>query len=388
MKILYHHRTRSKDGQNVHIVELTRALRARGHEIVMVGPAAVENEDFGAEAGMVATLKASLPAWLYEIAEFGYGVFAYLRLRRAFLTHKPDVLYERYNLFLPAGVWLRKRFGLPMLSEVNAPLVEERAKFDGISLMKLARWSEATVWRGADYALPVTDVLADHVRRVGVPEDRIVIIPNGIDPAVFRPDIEREEAKKLLGLGGKKILGFTGFIRPWHGLDRVIDFLATTEEGAGYHFLVVGDGPAREMLEDLARQRGVAERVTFAGIIGREDISRYVAAFDIALQPDVVPYASPLKLFEYMALGCAIVAPDTPNIREVLTDGEDGILFDPESENGFRDALTRVCRDTDICAKIGTKALETIDRRGFTWAANAERVEALFDQLLANRKTP
>ena len=275
-----------------------------------------------------------------------------------------------------------------MLSEVNAPLVEERAKFDGISLMKLARWSEARVWRGADYALPVTDVLADHVRRVGVPEDRIVIIPNGIDPAVFRPDIEREEAKKLLGLGGKKILGFTGFIRPWHGLDQVIDFLTTTEEGAGYHFLVVGDGPAREMLEDLARQRGVAERVTFAGIIGREDISRYVAAFDIALQPDVVPYASPLKLFEYMALGCAIVAPDTPNIREVLTDGEDGILFDPESENGFRDALTRVCRDTDICAKIGTKALETIDRRGFTWAANAERVEALFDQLLANRKTP
>ncbi len=385
MKILYHHRTRSKDGQNVHIVELTQALRARGHEIVMVGPAAVENEEFGAEAGMVARLKAGLPAWIYEIAEFGYGVFAYLRLRRACLAHRPDVLYERYNLFLPAGVWLKKRFGIPMLSEINAPLVEERARFDGLSLMTLARWSEAYVWRGADYALPVTDVLADHVRAAGVPENRIVVISNGIDPAVFRPDIDREEAKRRLGLGGRNILGFTGFIRPWHGLDRVIDFLAETEEGAGYHFLVVGDGPARDMLEELARGRGVADRVTFAGIVGRDEISRYVAAFDIALQPDVVPYASPLKMFEYMALGSAIVAPDTRNIREILTDGEDGVLFDPDSENGFREALARVCRDPAMCERIGRAALATIDRRGFTWAANAERVEKLFEKLLHGR---
>ena len=109
MKILYHHRTRSKDGQNVHIDELTRALASLGHEIVMVCPPAMETEDFGTDAGLVARLKQTLPGWIYEIAEFGYSFVAFFRLWRAYRRHRPDVLSERYNLFLPSGVWLKRQ---------------------------------------------------------------------------------------------------------------------------------------------------------------------------------------------------------------------------------------------------------------------------------------
>lgn len=385
MRILYHHRTRSKDGQNVHIEELTRALAARGHEIVVVAPPGYDSEQFGADAGLVATLKRFIPKAAYELIEVAYSAHAYRRLRRAARAQAFDVIYERYNLHCLAGLWLRRRTGLKLLLEVNAPLAEERAKHDGLAFPGLARWTERLIWRGADAVLPVTQVLAGHVRAAGVPDDRIVVIANGIDRARFpeRSRAAREAAKAKLGLSGRLVLGFTGFMRPWHGLERVIDHMAEAPAGHDMHFLVVGDGTVKDAIAAAAAARGVADRLTLAGLVDRDRIADYVAAFDIALQPDVVPYASPLKLFEYMAMGCAIVAPGMANIREVLTDGHDAALFDPADPGGFRAALDRLCRDAALRDRLGAAASRTIDARGFTWADNARRVEEIARRLAA-----
>ena len=166
--------------------------------------------------------------------------------------------------------------------------------------------------------LPVTQVLGDIVASYGVPRERIVVIPNGINAerSATRPTRSRQGA---LGLDGNMVLGFTGFVRDWHGLDKVIAMIANDPPDSSRHLLVVGDGPARAALEAQAETLGIAHRVQFTGIIERDDVARYVAAFDIALQPAVVAYASPLKLFEYLALGKAIVGPAQPNIEEILT---------------------------------------------------------------------
>jgi glycosyltransferase involved in cell wall biosynthesis len=383
LKILYHHRTRSKDGQHVHISELIHALRKLGHEVMVVAPAAMERAKFGADAGAVAILKRFFPRFAYELMELAYSLIAYYRLRRAVLIFRPDCLYERYNLFLPAGVWLRKNFGLPMLLEVNAPLYEERNKYEGISLRRLAGWSQRYVWRGADFVLPVTAVLADMVQAAGVPKERIAVIPNGIDQERFgNNSFSIEDAKSKLGLSHRLVLGFTGFIREWHGLDRVVDLIADRADGAGLHLLIVGDGPARESLQARARHRGIADRVTVTGIVDRDQIPDYVAAFDIALQPSVVPYASPLKLFEYLAMGRAIVAPASPNITEVLTDGENAVLFDPDRADGLLRAIERLCNDGELRRRVADGARNTIALRKLTWDHNARRVAELFDRLL------
>jgi glycosyltransferase involved in cell wall biosynthesis len=113
------------------------------------------------------------------------------------------------------------------------------------------------------------------------------------------------------------------------------------------------------------------------GVVAREHIMDHVAAFDIALQPHVVAYASPLKLFEYMALGCAIVAPDTANIREILTHEESALLFAPGDAASFSAALKRLIADPDLRKRLGASARATIDTRDLTWDANARRVEAI-----------
>jgi len=381
MKILYHHRIRSKDGQYVHLEELTQALIDLGHEIILVGPAAIEREEFGADAGMVAFLKRSLPQKLYEFLELGYSLWAYRRLRAAIRRHKPDCIYERCNLFQVAGVWAKRLYGLPMLLEVNAPLLEERQKYSGLSSVSLARWSQNYVWKAPDYLLPVTDVLAGYLRRAGVSDSRIVVIPNGVNLARFEKAIDRHEAKRRLSLEGCLVLGFTGFVREWHSLERLIDFIARSSDAARVHLLLVGDGPARKTLEDYALALGVEASMTVTGVVPRDEVARYISAFDVALQPAVVPYASPLKLFEYMALGCAIVAPATANLCEILVDNHNALLFESENPDSFSQVLERVCFDPALRERIGQNAAKTIIERGLTWDNNAKRVVSLFESL-------
>jgi glycosyltransferase involved in cell wall biosynthesis len=387
MKILYHHRVGSKDGQLVHIEEIVRALRALGHEVVVIGPAAMKNTDFGADSGLVRRLKDHLPPSLYELLELAYGAMAFVRLWLAYRHERPDIIYERYNLYLLAGAWLKRLTGVPLLLEVNAPLVAERSQFDQLTNKRIAQWAERSAWRSASYVLPVTRVLAGEIGRAGVDAQRVVVIQNGVGTEFLQGTGNGARVKKKFDLEDCLVLGFTGFIREWHRLERVVDFIAR-EKTDRVRALFVGTGPAVAELQQHAAVQGVADRVIFAGLIPREEIVDYVAAFDVALQPHVVPYASPLKLFEYMALGRAIVAPATANIREVLSNGEDALLFDPDDASAFGAALEQLCDDAALRERLGRAARATLERKGFTWADNARRIVALGEEALAARRNP
>ena len=385
MKILYHHRTASKDGQAVHIEEMIAALRAQGHEVRVVSPMvapavshASNAGQMGDNVGWVHRLRSALPNMLYELLELAYSLVAYHRLAQAAKAFQPDMIYERYNLYLLAGVFLKRRLNIPLLLEVNAPLVFERSQHSGgLALPRLARWAEGLAWRSADVVLPVTQVLAGHVKEYGVPDERIAVIPNGINRAHFAVSPSPTFAKAQRGLTGKLVLGFTGFVREWHGVDRVIRWMATPAAPSHLHLVIVGDGPVRSDLEAQAKQLNLSERVRFTGVIHRDQVPDWVAAFDIALQPAVVPYASPLKLMEYLVMGKAIIAPRTPNLLEVLNDNENALMFDADASTGFEEALSRLCADDALREKLGAGAYATIEKLDLTWDGNARRVVGL-----------
>ena len=392
MRILYHHRTASKDGQAVHIEEMIDALRCEGHVVQVVAPGALRTTDsapvqqshgqMGEDMGWVHRLKAHMPKAVYELMECAYSYVAYRKLVTTARAFKPDVIYERYNLFLLSGLMAKKRLGIPLLLEVNAPLVQERLHHSGgLTLRRLATWSEGVVWRGADRVLPVTHVMADFVRGRGVPEAHIQVIPNGINRAHFKQAPERDEAKAQRGLQDRLVLGFTGFVRDWHGVDRIVDWMATPQAPSCTHLLVVGDGPVRQALEAQAGRLGLTGRVEFTGVIHRDQVPAHVAAFDVALQPAVTPYASPLKLMEYLVLGKAIIAPGTPNLREILTHESNALLFDESTPGSLEQALTRLCSDADLRARLALAAVQTIDRLDLTWGGNARRVVTLVEEL-------
>ena len=386
MKILYHHRTASKDGQAVHIEEMIEAMRTQGHEVRVVAPSmggdAQNQGAMGGEVGWVPRLKAALPKAVYEMMELAYTLVAYRQLAKVAKDFKPDFIYERYNLFLLSGTLLKRKLGIPLMLEVNAPLVDERLTHSGgLGLVGLARWAEGTAWRSADFVLPVTQVLAEQVKAYGVPAARIAVIPNGINEAHFVAAPAPQEAKARLGLQGKLVLGFTGFVRDWHGVDRVVRWLASPQAPANGHLLVVGDGPVRAELEALAASMGLSHRVAFTGVIDRHRVPEHVAAFDVALQPAVTAYASPLKLMEYLVLGKAVIAPREPNLLEVLTDGDNALMFDEKIAGSFEAALTRLCADGSLRERLAAGARNSIHQQNLTWLGNAHKVVGLVQSL-------
>jgi len=376
LRILYHHRIGSRDGQAVHLEALIAALRGLGHEVDLVGPASFARAPLGHAPAFVGTMKRRLPRFIYELLELAYNVPALYRLVRAARRYDPDFIYERYNLYLLAGIWFKHLRGTPLLLEVNAPLARERANFGGIGLSALARSLERLVWRSADFVLPVTQVLANEIHAAGVPESRIMVVQNGADAEGFNAG-DGGAVKQALALRGKIVLGFTGFVREWHGLDRVLLLLAQSHVPGDLHFMIVGDGPAIPALKAMAVNLGVANRTTFAGLVARDRLAGHTAAIDIALLPKCVEYCSPLKLFEYMAAGKAIVAPDQANIREILVSGISGMLFSPDDTQGMGKAIVNLALDGALRERLGVAARAEIAARGLTWQNNAARVSAI-----------
>jgi glycosyltransferase involved in cell wall biosynthesis len=380
MKILYSHRIRSRDGQGVHLEAMVSALRAEGHEVRVVGPSGFEATGLGGESRMVGLLRERLPAWVGELAELAYMVPATLRLHRAAAEFRPDVIYERANLFHLAGTVVAATRRVPLMLEVNAPLAEERSRHGNLSLQGIAAGLERLAWRRASRVLPVTDVLADHIRAAGVPEARIAVVPNGIHPEDFPAPSPPAAAPAQL------TLGFVGFVREWHGLDRVVRALASYRGTPALALKVVGDGPARPGLEQLAAELGITDRVRFTGLAERDSVPTMVGQFDIALQPASVAYASPLKVFEYMAAGRAIVAPDQPNLREVLRHEQTALLFDPADPEALWRAILRLAEDPVLRQRLGDGAREEIRRRDMTWGGNARKVVALAAEETGRRR--
>lgn len=380
MKILYHHRTASRDGQSTHIDEMIRGLRAGGHSVVESSPQITGDSAAGGSPGWVGELKARLPKQAYELAELAYSWVAYRRLADAIRHDRPDGIYERYNLYLLGGIWAKKRFGLPLILEVNAPMAVERRQYGGLSWPRLADWAELYVWKRADVILPVTQVLADYMVAKGIDRERIHVIPNGINEDHYQRLPSVTQAKDKLGLGGRLVLGFTGFVREWDRLDRVMVWVARHAAQHNVHLLVIGDGPARAEIEACAAQLGVADRLSFTGAVPREQVPALSMAFDIALQTALVPYASPLCLFEYLALGKAIVAPDQPNHHEILSSGVDALLYDPADPAGIEKALDALCHDRALRERIAAAASELIARKRLTWRQHACQVAGLFDR--------
>ena len=373
LTILYHHRTRAADGQSVHIDGLIGALRAAGHVVHVIGPKRIA----ATKAPLTGRV---LPRFMHEGLELAYNIVEFWKLAVATIRYRPDGLYERANVFLLSGAWLARCFQLPFILEVNAPLVVERSSFGGMSFRGIAAWSERHAWRAADCVLPVTGVLARYLESAGVPQIRIRVTPNGIASECLQ-SIDRALAKKRLGLESGLVLGFVGFVREWHGLEKVVDLLSCEPALSNARLLIVGDGPARDSIRARARATGVDDRILITGVVPHARIPELVSAMDIALQPEVTDYASPLKLFEYMALGRAIVAPDSENICEILENRVDALLFRRGDSESFAEMVRALAVDAELRCRLGAAAAAKIVRRRLTWSHNANKVAAIIKEL-------
>lgn len=388
-RILYHHRIRADDGQAVHVRELITALRGAGHHVdecalvpkAIAKPAAAAAEPANDKPGF--WQKLSLPRTAVEMLEVAYNHKGRSMLQAAAQSARPDFLYERHALHLRAGLDVARKVGVPFLLEVNSPMALEMERLGKLCLPRRARRTERHVLAEADAVLAVTQVLADMLVDAGARRERVHVIGNGA--VCERYDADARAAAAIVRQRWQLpddafVLGFVGYMRPWHRLDLVLDVM----QRPGLEALVLvlmGEGPALEPLQELAAERGMAHRVRALGVVPPELLPSHVMACDGALIPAINAYASPLKLFDSLAAGVVTIAPDQPNLRENIDDGRNGLLFVPGDADSLHTQLVRVCADRGLAHSIGAAGRQSLLDQRWTWGGNAERVLEVFDSL-------
>ena len=276
----------------------------------------------------------------------------------------PGLLYQRFDPANHAGVMLARRLGIPLVLEFNGSEVwiadhwgrplRRRSLFQGIEDVNL---------RHADLVSVVSGALRDEVLARGVEPERAVVLPNGVDPELYRPDLDGSEVRARFGLAGLCVAGFIGTFGVWHGA-RVMARAAARvlRSRPQAHFLFVGDGVERRAAEEILAESGVLDRATFTGLVPQEEGPAHLAAMDILVAPHVPNadgsrfFGSPTKLFEYLAMGRAIVASRLEQIGEVLEDGRTALLVPPGDEAALAAAILRLIDRPEERNRLGAAA--------------------------------
>lgn len=381
MNILYHHRTRAEDAQGIHINEMVRAFRKLGHNVEVVALTHGSRRQIYSRTPILSHLSPEMPI-IYEVMEWGYNLIGYYKLLQAIKKQRPDFIYERYNLFMIAGITASKHFEIPIILEVNAPLAMERAQYGKLFFKSLAQRSEQWICSQATGVIAVSTPLKKILIKQGVPGHKIHVIPNGVNLTAFHPEVDGQKIRRYYGLQDKIIIGFIGWFRSWHAIEFLLEAVAALPpQRYNLHLLLVGDGPARVSIERMCKRLSLDRYVTITGGIPHEEVPFYIAAMDIAVQPYCTWYSSPMKIFEYMAMGKPILAPKLPNITEILTHGRNALLFTPMNADELRRLITELASDRGLREVLGKQAYQDLIDRNYTWEHNAQQVIRIIESL-------
>ena len=370
MRILYHHRTLGDGAEGIHIAEMVSAFRALGHDVEVIGLASGAPND-GRRGGLIGRARALLPAPAYEIAAAASNVLEYRTVQRAIAKFRPDFVYKRHARNDTAALAAAHDADIPSVLEVNC-LYSDSAyrQFEPVTFRRLAERFERKALSLASIAFAVSSPLAQLSANLAC--SPVKVLPNGANPDMFDPmRTDRRRGRERLGVPDAVTVGWAGILREWHGLDLLLQAIAAIPDVA---LVVIGDGEQRSDVEARARALGLSNRLVVTGRIPHSNMPEYLAALDIAVVADErTGVASPMKLLEYMAMGLTVVAPDLPNIRDVITPDIDAVLFRRGDARELSGALANVVADGQLRMRLGTNARQKI-RQKRSWKRNAETV--------------
>jgi glycosyltransferase involved in cell wall biosynthesis len=307
-------------------------------------------------------------------------------------------LYQRHGRFLIVGALLSARMKVPLILEYNGSELWIANHWDSARFSRWLKICEDVSIQRAHHIVVVSQPLKQELMERGIPEERIILNPNGVDPCIFRPgggDAVRSE----VGFARTDVVaGFVGTFDRWHGMPvlasaikRLLEDKDARLSSGSLRFLLIGDGVLRaETEKDLHRYSG--NEVIFTGLVPHDQVAAYLDATDILLSPHVpMPdgrpfFGSPTKLFEYMAMAKGIVASNLDQLSEVLQHGTSAWLVEPGNVPELSAAILLLARDCDLRQRLGQNARASVLAH-YTWKQNAQRVLLTIRGSHASRNT-
>lgn len=290
-------------------------------------------------------------------------------IQRAVVEIQPDIIYERYALWRRECGDVAAAAGIPHVLEVNSPLVDESVRFRGLRGAAIARRRERAAWQRPTRVVTVSHGMRERVQHVRSGET--VVVANGVDLEVFSPDVV-PDVELSRRLQGRFVVAFSGTLKPWHDYEVLIEGVSRLPAALSPVLLVVGDGPRRAHLHQLAAAAGVTLEHT--GSVSHAQVAPLLARADVCVVPmsadPQLQYFSPLKAMEYLALGRPTVVTRAGDLIELERAGA-ALGYEPGDGADLAAALVRLSGEPSLAEGLRLQGMATA--LGHTWLDAAQR---------------
>ena len=317
------------------------------------------------------------------------------RVEKVAAEWQPDIIHAHSPVLIGlAGLRAARRLKLPFLYEIRAfwedAAVGNGTGTEGSAIYRLTRMIETHVVRRADAVAVICEGLRSDLVKRGIPADKIMVSPNGVDLDLFGDPPPPDTALAAeLGLEDADVIGFIGSFYDYEGLDDLIAampmLLAHRPRAA---LLMVGGGPMEAALRAQAEASSAASRICFVGRVPHHEVERYYSLTDILAYPRksmrLTDLVTPLKPLEAMAQRRLVAASDVGGHRELIEDGVTGTLFAPDDPAAIAGALIALLDDRAHWDQRRDVARGFVERER-NWRVNVERYRPVYDRLAAGR---
>ncbi len=309
-----------------------------------------------------------------DLGRMGMGSF-YARRAWRELGRDVDIVYERLGAFQSLG-WIFRAHGTPWVVETSSPYyIESLADRKSVLLAGVLRRREIAIYQDCDLVVCVSEELKKLiVAAAAIPTEKVVVMPNAVDLERFNPH-QPTPKRMFSGL----TVGFVGYLIKWQGVDLLLEAVAALQfRGIDLYTVIVGDGPERRALESLARSLGISNRVRFTGQVPGDEAPAYIAGFDLGFSGQRRlsagrMYNSPLKLYEYMAMGKPVVASAFADAWSLVEGKGTGFLFAPEDQEDLNSVLTEAVQRWNSLPAMGAAARALI-AANHSWTARLSQL--------------
>lgn len=296
-------------------------------------------------------------------------------------NNKVDVIVQTFVAFNLSGQIASKVNRVPLVLEDMTTFREEFEQY-GVGNRHLAKSTYDAITEQASLCVVPGMPLRRYLVEDGVAPDKIVIIPNAIDPSIFHKDVDGQEIRKRYRIEENTlVVVFVGSFQPYHRADLLVDAIGRLRSDRKICLLLVGAGREQSQAQTQAQIVGSSIQVEFTGAVRYSDVPPYIAASDIAVLPATNSFGNPMKLYEYMALGKSVVAPGKESVTEIGSDGKELMTFPPDDVDALAQVLDTLISDEALRCNLGASAAKLVEMN-HTWLNRAESLLTSIEEIL------
>ena len=284
----------------------------------------------------------------------------------------PDIIHAESHLFLPSLQAVRKarEMGKPCIVTIHG-VFAERGPFVNFLQFAYMRTLGLEIFKNANRIICLTRTDANEIIKIGCPEKKIRIIPNAVDTEKFKPSKVRRD----------DLIVWTGRFVPEKGIEYLIKAAKIVCENIRYcRFLLIGHGPLKQKILKLISEYGIERFVDIIGPLARDKIAKILKSATIFAFPSLRE-GMPLSVLEAMACGLPVIGSNVPGIKDIIIDGENGILVPPRNPEKLADAILTILNDRTLRQKIGQNARELILKK-YSWEVVLDRIMETYYEAL------